>query len=1151
MGVYGLWKLLEPSGKPVSLESLEGKVLAIDISIWMYQMLQGYQDSHGAPRPNAHLLGLFTRICKLLYYKIKPIFVFDGGVPMLKKNTIALRRKQKSIATSKAQKIKVDLINNLIKHRVVKTVLNKDSKNQNSETIQTGINMHTKHSNEDMFVLSDIPSVSSSQQSYVDDDSYQHDSDTLVELSPRKQSKWTGNIHSVDVTSSEFKALPADVRYDILTDLKETRKQNSWGRLHEMPQESQDFSGFQLKRLLKRRHVQASLESAEKEMGGKTLTLEELDKLLTEQGVDTKSRDTAFRIAADNTTRLIYINDKNTLAKKSVANESEADKTLQDANEQVESVAGPSNPVSIMENISEYELNYDSGSETDISVYDDDNDDALPIAENINEYTFDSDWESENDINESLALLGKSVTNPALTYMVEHSGLSQNQIMHLIKRNKDESHKIASKRIKEDICVESAQVTTKPCSSMDDESILKFSENGQQVSKFVESRSMKDARMSKENMADELIPFSQESDNFTRVKQLKNNTKTSLNITDVTSDISSLDKKRIFDERSPATKSNDIIQIDLASDSDSDDFIEIQDVPTHDMNISRNVTKKKDIEITFKSDKKLEDDLFADIFLEVNKEEVVPEEQEQSVDTINGEYQTQLISENSNNLEDSFLDTISEESIEEKEKTEIELLESAFQLGKNISNDKDKIYDLDNSNKSIKGDNTDTSTQDDSLHECIQEKPKVLPIAKEDLIELKEQLEDEQQELARDIGKLERQATNISEQIKTDAQELLRLFGIPYIIAPMEAEAQCAYLEQIKLTDGTITDDSDVWLFGGRCVYKNFFNHNKRVLQFRACDIQHHFKLSRNQLIQLALLVGSDYTAGVAGVGPVTALEILAAFPADGDNVLHGLHNFCSWIKKGMVAAPGKTSLRNKLRSMKLNRDFPNQAVVQAYLFPTVDESKETFTWGKPNLVLLCDYTRQKFGWTKGKFDDTMIPILRRMEENKNQKLLDAYFKAKESPRSIEPSLSKRVQKALRRLNSDGDMDTDDNVDGRKEPRLKKSKKGNPIVQKSNEEKTSSELELAQLDEQVPTESRRPIKINTNPERPIKAVVEKKYTKEYIPQREKDKACALERKLHAIEIYRKSKRGLDKTRKVKCKARKVKEQAELSESDSN
>ncbi|XP_036150142.1 DNA repair protein complementing XP-G cells homolog isoform X2 [Monomorium pharaonis] len=1127
MGVYGLWKLLEASGKPIPLESLEGKVLAIDVSIWIYQVLQGYQDRHGIPRPNAHLFGLFTRICKLLYYKIKPVFVFDGGVPMLKKNTIASRRKQKSIATSKAQKMKVDLINNLIRHSVVKTVLNKDPKDENSnrEPTQITMNMQTKRSDQDIFDLPDTPSVSNIQ-SYVDDD--QHDSDTVVELSPRKQSKWTGNIHNVDVTSNEFKALPADVRYDILTDLKETRKQNSWGRLHEMPQESQEFSGFQLKRLLKRRHVQESLESAEKEMGGKTLTLEELDKLLTEQGIDTKSRD-AFRIAADSTTRLIYVSDKNSLATKSVANELEEKvDTLRDVNEQIEPLAGPSNSTSIVENINEYELN-DSDDEANVPIY-----------ENINEYTFDSDWESENDINKSSTLVSKNTMNPALTYMLEYSGLSQNQIMHLIKRNKNESHKNTRKSIKvNDIYTELTQVAK----SIDNNTILSLSENCEQVLKSIESQNMRDVCTPKENLAIESIQSS--PDNLAKVKLLQSDAKTFSNVTVTSSEFrhtSSLDKKIVFEERSPAssTKSNDVKHVD-ASDSDSDDFIEVQDVPMYDINISRNITRKKDIEITIESDKKLEDDMFADIFEKVNNDEVISirPEQKQFVDIINGKNPIQIISENSNNLKDSFLDTISQESI--KGETKIELSERTRQdeyLNKDMSNDENNLHEVQNSNKSIERDITDTIVRVNP-NKCIQEKlvESVLPINKADLIELKEQLEDEQEELARGIDKFERQATNISDQIKTDAQELLRLFGLPYIVAPMEAEAQCAYLEQIKLTDGTITDDSDIWLFGGQCVYKNFFNHNKKVLQFRTCDIQHHFKLNRNQLIQLAILVGSDYTAGVTGVGPVTALEILAAFPADGDNVLHGLHNFSSWIKKGMIATPGKTGLRNKLRSIKLDRDFPNQAVVQAYLFPTVDESKETFTWGKPNVVLLCDYTRQKFGWTKGKFDDTIIPVLRKMEENKNQKLLDMYFKAKASPRSIEPSLSKRVQKALHRLNGD-DVDTDNNGDG--EPQIKKSKKGSTI-QKSSKRKNS----VAKHESTPP-----PIKTNIVTEKSVK-IVEKKYTKEYIPQREKDRACALEKRLHAIEIFRKSKQGLDKTRKVKCKVRKVKEQAELSESDSN
>lgn len=46
------------------------------------------------------------------------------------------------------------------------------------------------------------------------------------------------------------------------------------------------------------------------------------------------------------------------------------------------------------------------------------------------------------------------------------------------------------------------------------------------------------------------------------------------------------------------------------------------------------------------------------------------------------------------------------------------------------------------------------------------------------------------------------------------------MFGIPYIIAPMEAEAQCAWLDANGLVDGVITDDNDVFLFGGLNVYR-------------------------------------------------------------------------------------------------------------------------------------------------------------------------------------------------------------------------------------------------------------------------------------------------------------------------------------------
>jgi DNA excision repair protein ERCC-5 len=101
------------------------------------------------------------------------------------------------------------------------------------------------------------------------------------------------------VKSEYFQKLPADIRHEILTDLKETRKQSSWGRLHELPAESKKFSSFQMARLLKRRQVQVSFEEAEQEMGGKCMSMAELESLLNEEGFETEAAALGAHIASD------------------------------------------------------------------------------------------------------------------------------------------------------------------------------------------------------------------------------------------------------------------------------------------------------------------------------------------------------------------------------------------------------------------------------------------------------------------------------------------------------------------------------------------------------------------------------------------------------------------------------------------------------------------------------------------------------------------------------------------------------------------------------------------------------------------------------------------------------------------------------------
>ena len=140
-------------------------------------------------------------------------------------------------------------------------------------------------------------------------------------------------------------------------------------------------------------------------------------------------------------------------------------------------------------------------------------------------------------------------------------------------------------------------------------------------------------------------------------------------------------------------------------------------------------------------------------------------------------------------------------------------------------------------------------------------------------------------------------------------QTMLRLFGIPYITAPMEAEAQCAELVSLRLVDGVITDDSDVFLFGAERVYKNMFNQSKTVECFLTTDLSRELGLDRDTLIQLAYLLGSDYTEGLPGVGPVVAMELLREFPGR-----NGLFKFRDWWLKVQSGKDREEDTKSKFR---------------------------------------------------------------------------------------------------------------------------------------------------------------------------------------------------------------------------------------------
>ena len=246
----------------------------------------------------------------------------------------------------------------------------------------------------------------------------------------------------------------------------------------------------------------------------------------------------------------------------------------------------------------------------------------------------------------------------------------------------------------------------------------------------------------------------------------------------------------------------------------------------------------------------------------------------------------------------------------------------------------------------------------------------------------KKDFEAELKSLRNQQKKDRRDADEVTQTMVQECQALLRLFGLPYITAPMEAEAQCAELVHLGLVDGIVTDDSDIFLFGGTRVYKNMFNAAKFVECYLLSDLEKEYALDRHKLIRFAHLLGSDYTEGIPGVGPVTALEILTDFS--------DLQEFSAWCEKVQLARPQDlegqltTPFRRKFRNTAqkrifLPKTFPDLRVDQAYLNPEVDSDPHPFQWGVPDLDKLRSFLMATIGWNQERTDEILVPVVRDM----------------------------------------------------------------------------------------------------------------------------------------------------------------------------
>ncbi len=138
------------------------------------------------------------------------------------------------------------------------------------------------------------------------------------------------------------------------------------------------------------------------------------------------------------------------------------------------------------------------------------------------------------------------------------------------------------------------------------------------------------------------------------------------------------------------------------------------------------------------------------------------------------------------------------------------------------------------------------------------------------------------------------QATSrLTPSMVEDAKRLLTLMGIPWLQAPSEGEAQTAYMAASGTVWAAASQDYDALLFGASRLVRNITITGRRKLPRKKTYIEvepelvllnqvlRELEISREQLVTLALLVGTDFNPkGIKGIGPKKALALVKQHPS-------------------------------------------------------------------------------------------------------------------------------------------------------------------------------------------------------------------------------------------------------------------------------
>ncbi|KAI0737081.1 hypothetical protein C8Q80DRAFT_1214900 [Daedaleopsis nitida] len=1002
MGVKSLWQLLDPVGRPVLLETMEGKSMAIDSSIWIYQFQATMRDKEGRGLVNAHVVGFLRRICKLLFYGIKPVFVFDGGAPALKMATIAERKKKKSGAAASHAKVAERLLaahmrREAVEHAVANT---KEREPKGKQRPPPG------RIDENTVYLEDLSGPGPAPKTPA---KHAESRNAQSSPSPSKKARWRDHdpyrlpdmdLHEVvakatatavpdprlatedelrafieemrpedfDVASPAFRELPTEVQYEIIGDLRLKSRQTSYKRLQSMLKTAKtplDFSKEQIKNLKQRNSLTQQLLVTTDSIGKAHITIPV--RIASERNkeyvlVKNEGADGGW---------VLGIRDEGTAEKPIEIDpppaQVESDEDEDDDMEEVPIAITSTEPYDPdlrefrrEQTLSAVGSRYKPKQLAPLTTRltrkparplfepeDDDVEQLDPGADNIEDpelqfaISESIEVEEEASLRRAIEESKKGAHPPPLVKNGESSRAGANmratpdrrrsqQVIAVRDDSDDEDLYASPTRLETALSIAGAGprrpsvAKVRPSSSMFGVPSLLLPQGG--LPSPVKQTEVSVAQPFSQKLDDLLMPIQ-------HVQQGR-----SISTSEVQPVLTVETPSKPATGSSSPERTIAIAAPTTVEDSD-DDMEEVVPIepPRHPPPISNRMSTEQSLANTAVHFSLSSPSPSASVHSDPSASVTAP-----SLPTTG-----------------SLTPPVAPPNAQHPTR------EAQWSRPPSPTGDPSR-------DRAAEDEGWDAAQEIDPHAEEDEYTRFVSQVKGKDIDAVRREIDEEIRELNKQKKNALRDSEDITQQMVSQIMIMLRLFGIPYITAPMEAEAQCAALLSLGLVDGIITDDSDVFLFGGGRVLKNMFNQSKTVECYLLSDLERELGLDRDKLVRLAYLLGSDYTDGLPGVGPVVAMELLSEFP-DRD----GLHKFKAWwtkVQSGRDAPEESASrfrkrFKQKFKALYLHADWPNPQW-DAYYHPTVDDSSEPF-----------NYFDTELGWDQAKVDELLLPIIRKMNK--------------------------------------------------------------------------------------------------------------------------------------------------------------------------